>query len=98
MFTKLKNKIEAWFRRIVAEEVAKLDVSLQREKAEIHTRLQVFGSQLEAFQAEALGLLRMLEQSTPENVRAANKALVEMRDKATLMMDAVKKLNPSLGR
>ena len=49
ILTKIKNKIEAWLRNLISDEVNKLDSSLRREKNELHAHLTLFAVQIADF-------------------------------------------------
>jgi hypothetical protein len=76
----LKHKIEKWLHAIVAEEVSKIDASLQRERVDFNAQVQSFRAQFD----EVLRKLVANSDHTSRNFNDAAQHLIEVRENATL--------------
>lgn len=88
MFTKFKHQIESWLRRIITEEVNRVDRDLQSERASLRAQIALFDATLKAF-ADAVKELSEVKDNA--SLRAH---LNELRSQITPLSDLVKQLHP----
>ncbi|MGA9799711.1 MAG: hypothetical protein WBQ68_11930 [Terriglobales bacterium] len=104
MFTKYKQAIEKWLRGLIAADVAKLETSLQSERAALWSTIRVFDAQVNAaastFKECSVQLNAAVERLNELSHFKENAELrahiKELNSHITGIADTVKELHPEL--
>lgn len=92
MFSNYFARFEAWVRRIIRDEVCRIDTSLQHERETLQSNLRVFNAQAQAFNA---AVDRIVEISYFKENTELRTTIKELTAHGAGIVDIVKQLHPT---